>query len=162
MVSLLEELDFLPPVEGEFGKFRPQSSVEVFEQHGVRLVPLANFSRHVCGHVTHGLVASDVDLEEGDVITQDIYAGAGQCDITKGTLVGQATIDNANGIISITMYGDYYMNDLHLNIGEQLPSNLIANGNFNSNPSSWDPQTYTTSYDVLAGGYVIIHVSVWE
>jgi len=101
-------------------------------------------------------------LEEGDVITQDIYAGAGQCDITKGTLVGQATIDNANGIISITMYGDYYMNDLHLNIGEQLPSNLIANGNFNSNPSSWDPQTYTTSYDVLAGGYVIIHMSVWE
>jgi|GEM_PF-721274 len=69
-------------------------------------------------------------------ITRPIYAGAGQCDISKGTLVGSVTIDwvsSSAGIdvtVSYSMNAGYYVDATHTWIGDDLPANLIANGGF--------------------------------
>jgi hypothetical protein len=67
-------------------------------------------------------------LSEGDY-TYDIYAAAGQCDITKGTLVGQVTINYNAGTayIQINTNQGYTMNETHLYIGSEPLARDINN-----------------------------------
>jgi len=59
------------------------------------------------------------------VFTYDIYAGAGQCDTSKGALVGTLTLtyDGANAQVTFSMNPGYTMSETHLYIGnENLPT----------------------------------------
>lgn len=101
----------------------------------------------------------------GQVITETVYAGAGQCDVTKGTAVGTATLEyGSNGTltISIEYYSGYTMNNIHINIGDPLDitPNMTSNGNFNNNPVSvsYTTNTFSESYSLSGAVYVIIHM----
>jgi len=70
----------------------------------------------------------------------DIYAGAGQCDITKGTLVGMLLVDYSDGYVKITYDIDteYTLNETHLHIGTSLETRLPKlNGNFVTAPGQY-------------------------
>ncbi|MCI5146282.1 MAG: hypothetical protein D3923_12315 [Candidatus Electrothrix sp. AR3] len=53
------------------------------------------------------------------IITKDIYAGAGQNDLDKGTKVGTLLIDYIYPMINVSfmMSDDYTMNETHLYVG---------------------------------------------
>jgi hypothetical protein len=54
----------------------------------------------------------------------DIYAGAGQCDISKGTLVGLLTVDydGTTAVVTYNTCGGYTMTETHLYVGnDPLP-----------------------------------------
>jgi hypothetical protein len=105
--------------------------------------------------------------------TMDLYAAAGQCDVTKGALVGQAQVTYTNGSIDVTVstVSGVIMNVAHLYAGtDQLPTGnngtpTVAPGEY---PSIYDPgnefTTYTfTGIDVsnaVDGFYVILHADV--
>jgi hypothetical protein len=82
----------------------------------------------------------------------DIYAGAGQCDLSKGTLVGFLTVDYDGSTANVTFTMDgtnpdtglaYNMVETHLYIGSEiLPRN---NGEFTVAPGQ-----YPTIHDDLA------------
>lgn len=68
---------------------------------------------------------------EHDVTYYFIYAGAGQCDVSKGTFVGQLVIFN-NGDGTLTVYTDlepgYGLSEAHLYIGtDPLPKDNQGN-----------------------------------
>lgn len=66
---------------------------------------------------------SNGELIEG-TYSFEIYAGAGQCDLTKGTYVGDLTVVYSNGTATATyiMLPEYTMAETHLYIGnEPLP-----------------------------------------
>jgi hypothetical protein len=57
--------------------------------------------------------------------TFDIYAGAGQCDLSKGTLVGTLSVsyDGSTATVTYTMASGFTMDDTHLYVGADiLPS----------------------------------------
>ena len=61
-----------------------------------------------------------------DIYTFDIYAGAGQCDISKGRLVGTLTIDydGSTAIVIYSMDEGFTMKETHLYIdNDPLPIN---------------------------------------
>ncbi|MCM8567746.1 T9SS type A sorting domain-containing protein, partial [Gramella jeungdoensis] len=112
--------------------------------------------------------------EAGDY-TLDLYAGAGQCDITKGTLVGAVNIiDNEDGTIDVQFIADpgYAMSSVHLYVGcEPLPYKkkgnnyeyTVAPGQYPQNPNG--NIGYVTDYtieniDVNGDFYVIGHVDI--
>ncbi|WP_372643824.1 SdrD B-like domain-containing protein [Ancylomarina sp.] len=106
-------------------------------------------------------------IEPGQTITETIYGGAGQCDISKGTAVGTSTIEYAlDGTLTIDMayFSGYTMNNIHINIDSDDPTtitpNMNSNGNFNSNPTSvsYPTNTYTETYSMSGPLYVIIHM----
>jgi hypothetical protein len=76
----------------------------------------------------------------------DIYAGAGQSDISKGTLVGTLTVNyNADGTVDVSYdtNSPYYMDETHLYVGDEiLPRN--GNGDFTVAPGQ-----YPTIHDEL-------------
>ncbi|WP_224487878.1 hypothetical protein [Robertkochia flava] len=57
-------------------------------------------------------------LSEGEY-TFELYAGAGQCDIEKGTLVGHLTLNYSDGSASVTyeMLEGFTLSETHLYIG---------------------------------------------
>ena len=67
-------------------------------------------------------------LSEGSY-TFDIYAGAGQCSLTKGTLVGMLTVDYFGGSATVTYYmnGSYTMDETHLYIGNEILARDVNN-----------------------------------
>ncbi len=73
---------------------------------------------------------------ESGSITQPIYAGAGQCDTSKGTYIGTLTIEWVAGANEVTVTashqidGPYHVDTTHTWIDFDLPDNIIANGNF--------------------------------
>ncbi|TVZ59803.1 putative secreted protein (Por secretion system target) [Flavobacteriaceae bacterium MAR_2010_105] len=108
----------------------------------------------------------------GSPYTLQLYAGAGKCELSKGTNVGTATVDYSGGYITvnynITTPG-YAMNEAHVYIGcEPYPThngvNTVAPGQFNFNPGGLD---YVYNYQVgpiEASGdiYIIVHAVVCE
>ncbi|GAJ09027.1 unnamed protein product, partial [marine sediment metagenome] len=101
--------------------------------------------------------------------TFDIYAGAGQCDINKGTLVGTLTVDydGAEAIVTYNMYAGYTMDETHLYVGTD-PLPIKKNGGYTTAPGQYlyghnlDDAT-TDSYEVtgLSGDiYVVAHAVV--
>jgi len=89
----------------------------------------------------------------------DIYAGAGQCDITKGTLVGTLDVDYSGGICTVfyNIDADFTLDETHLFVGdEMLPR---KKGQFTTAPGQF-PYSGQSSYtiDGLSGDiYVVAH-----
>ncbi len=111
------------------------------------------------------------------VYDMPIYAGAGQCDITKGTLVGNLNV-NYNGstaVVTYTLNGNnpstglpYTLEEVHLYVGsEEFPRNkqnelTIAPGQYPKKASDLNGQTYTFTVNNLSGSvYVIAHAVVY-
>ena len=72
---------------------------------------------------------SNGGIPEGTVDSWPIYAGAGQCDITKGTLVGTLDIEYVGTTATITYNIDaaYTLEETHLHIGESKAKRLPLN-----------------------------------
>ena len=75
----------------------------------------------------------------------DIYAGAGQCDITKGTLVGLLTVDydGTTATVTYNTCGDYTMTETHLYVGIDI--------------LAWDNDPDDPGFTVAPGQYPYIH-----
>jgi hypothetical protein len=99
----------------------------------------------------------------------DIYAGAGQCDLSKGVLVGLLTVDYDGSTATVTYNtcGTYYMDEVHLYVGDEiLPRDV--NGDFTVAPGQYPytdddvaTNSYTFTIDGLSGDiYVVAHAVV--
>lgn len=102
--------------------------------------------------------------------TWDIYAGAGQSDISKGTLVGTLTVEynGSTATVWFDMDAPYYMDENHLYVGNEILARDV-NGNFTVAPGQ-----YPTIHDDLKGAtsdsyiieklsgdiYVVAHATV--
>ena len=91
----------------------------------------------------------------------DIYAGAGQCDITKGTLVGTLDVDYSGGTATVTynIDPDFTLDETHLYVGNEILAD--KNGNFTTAPGQF-PFSGQTSYtiDGLSGDIFVVAHSV--
>lgn len=109
--------------------------------------------------------------------TFPIYAGAGQCDISKGTLVGNLSVNyiGSSATVTYTLSGSnpatglpYSLEEVHLYVGSELfPRNkqgelTIAPGQYPKKASDLSGQTYTFTVSSLSGSvYVIAHAVVY-
>ena len=104
----------------------------------------------------------------------DIYTGAGQCDITKGTLVGLLTVDYDGSTATVTYNtcGNYTMTETHLYVGNEPlawdndpedPGYTVAPGSYPYIQGGLDNvQTYVYTVTGLSGDiYVVAHAVVW-
>ncbi len=100
--------------------------------------------------------------------TANLYAGAGQSDITKGTLVGTVTIDYSGSSATVTyaMRSGFYLTGTHLYVGNAiLPTN---NGSYTVAPGELGVQhglSYASSDSYIVTGlsgtiYVAAHADV--
>src|SRR5690606_12577009 len=65
-------------------------------------------------------------FETEGVYELDLYAGAGQCDLNSGELVGNVTVDYTDGFVTVTynIFEGYVMNEAQVYIGcSPYPSN---------------------------------------
>jgi len=110
----------------------------------------------------------------------DIYAGAAQCDLSKGTLVGTLTVAYSGGTATVTytMNTGYTMDETHLYVGNDIlakkctpPSSTncewtVAPGQFPYKHDGLPDNTTTDTYTVtgLSGDiFVVAHAVVcWE
>ena len=100
--------------------------------------------------------------------TFDLYAGAGQCDLEKGTLVGTLNVnyneDEGTADVEFTMLEGYVLNETHLYIGND-PYPTSSNGQITVAPGQFPYQheldnTAHDSYTIedLSGEiYIIAH-----
>jgi hypothetical protein len=102
--------------------------------------------------------------------TYDIYAGAGQCDINKGTLVGTLTTvyDGPTATVTYDIAAPYNLKESHLYVGSDV---LPINGNgFNTVAPGQYPQLHegldgASSDDYVFDGlsgevYIVAHATV--
>jgi hypothetical protein len=95
----------------------------------------------------------------------DIYAGAGQCDLSKGTLVGSLSVEYASGTATVTFNMTetdidtglpYTMVETHLYVGSEiLPTN---NGEFTVAPGQY-PTIHDELDNVTSDSYTISGLS---
>ncbi|WP_370480355.1 HYR-like domain-containing protein, partial [Tamlana flava] len=101
-----------------------------------------------------------------------LYAGAAQCDVSKGAHVGNVTVEYIDGMVTVT-YGDlapgYVMTEAHVYIGcEPYPqkngSDTVAPGQYPFNPSGIGTvQNYSVKVTDISGPiYVIAHAVTCE
>jgi hypothetical protein len=102
----------------------------------------------------------------------DIYAGAGQCDVSKGTLVGLLTVDydGSTAIVTYNTCGGYMMDEVHLYVGNDIlawddnpgdPGYTVAPGKFPYTDDDIATNSYTFTIDGLSGDiYVVAHAVV--
>jgi len=99
-----------------------------------------------------------------------IYAGAGQCNLSKGTLVGTLTVNYSGSTanVSYSINAPYYLTETHLYVGSEILARDV-NGDFTVAPGQYptihDPVSSgsTDSYTVsgLNGSiYVVAHATV--
>ncbi|UWX53941.1 hypothetical protein NYZ99_12630 [Maribacter litopenaei] len=107
------------------------------------------------------------------VYEMDLYAAAGQCDISKGALVGSVQVVYSGGSVSVTVstLGGYKMTEAQLYVGSNAVPAKPNNGNLTVAPGDYpyednisgDFVTHTFP-DVSAGDmdsfYVILHAEV--
>ncbi len=91
----------------------------------------------------------------------DIYAGAGQCDINKGTWVGTLDVDYSAGTVIVTynIDPDFTLDETHLFIGENGEMLPRKTGEYTTAPGQF-PYSGQSSYtiDGLSGDiYVVAH-----
>ena len=102
----------------------------------------------------------------------DVYAAAGQCDISKGALVGNVVVNYENGLVDVTIsvFSGYKMEVAQLYVGsDPIPSGnngslTVAPGQYPyQDDESGDFYSYTFE-DISAGDmdsfYVILHANV--
>lgn len=103
--------------------------------------------------------------------TFDLYAGAGQCDLSKGVLVGKVIVDydGSTAVVTFNTCGNYTMSETHLYVGNDiLPKNnngefTVAPGQF-GNQHYFQPKVKLDSYTItgLQGEiYVMAHAVVF-
>lgn len=95
-----------------------------------------------------------------------IYAGAGQCDISKGTLVGQLTVSYSSGsaVVTYQMNGSnpqtgmpYVLDEVHLYVGtEAFPRN--RQGEFTIAPGQF-PYTATSLNNAISYSFTVTNLS---
>lgn len=92
------------------------------------------------------------------VYTWDIYAGAGQSDITKGTLVGELYVyyDGFTAQIDYQMFSPYLLTETHLYVGSDLLA--LNNGLFTVAPGQY-PYIHGDLDGVASDSYVISDLS---
>lgn len=109
-------------------------------------------------------------------LTYDIYAGAGQCDLNKGTPVGELIVNYSNGTLTVTykmtesgFTGSLYtLTETHLYAGsEPYASNkgngkpTVAPGQYGNKENHNDITEYTYEINGLSGDiYFIAHAVV--
>jgi len=111
-----------------------------------------------------------------------LYAGAGQNDISKGTLVGNVSVNYAGGCVNVTYIVDegYYLGETHLWVGN-LPLPKVSRGRhgmvytdapgqfpygvdygFNStDPGTWETEWSWSGCGFSGNIYVAAHGVVW-
>lgn len=109
----------------------------------------------------------------GATATYNIYAGAGLNYISKGYLIGNVTytwdpiLQEATASVSIS--NNFYVNSYHIHIGDSLPGNVAAPGQYSGCIDSFDyPQSlysFTCVVDNIAdfnadGIWFITHIGV--
>lgn len=95
-------------------------------------------------------------LEDGDSATYDVYAGAGQCDLNKGELVGTVDVTYLNGEVEVTYNIDssYNVEETHVYAGtEMFPTNkkgkpTVAPGQY-ENLGGFDGPVYVIAHAVV-------------
>jgi hypothetical protein len=102
--------------------------------------------------------------------TFDIYAGAAQCNISKGKKVGFLTVsyNGSKAVVSYHMYSGYTMDETHLYVGcNPLPSKngsyTVAPGQYPYSHDLHDASTDTYTVTVSCGSgkiYIIAHAVV--
>lgn len=95
---------------------------------------------------------------EGDY-TLDLYAGAGQCDITKGTLVGTVTMSYHSGtaVVTYNLVAPYTLGNTHLYVGNNpLYPKAVAPG---QSPYTGGGASYTIN-GLTGNVYIIAHAEV--
>ncbi len=105
----------------------------------------------------------------------DIYAGAGQCELTNGTLVGDVTVvyDAVTGDVTVTynMDSGWGLHETNLYVGcEVLPRNVnnlytvapSQYGNIHEELEGASTDTYTINVTCASGIYVVAHAVVCE
>jgi hypothetical protein len=99
----------------------------------------------------------------------DIYAGAGQCDLSKGTLVGLLTLDydGATATVTYNTCGTYTMDEAHVYVGNEILARDV-NGDYTVAPGQYPvvaddldgATTYSTSFSVTGDIYIVAHAVV--
>ncbi|MEZ5196180.1 MAG: hypothetical protein R2764_07225 [Bacteroidales bacterium] len=88
----------------------------------------------------------------------EIYAGAGQCEIGKGTLVGTLDVDYSGGMVNVVYNIDpnFTLNETHLFIGDDY---LPKKGNKYKTAPGQYPYSGESSYSIPATGpiYIVAH-----
>ncbi|MHC4852665.1 MAG: hypothetical protein ACYTF5_11655 [Planctomycetota bacterium] len=102
----------------------------------------------------------------------DIYAGAGQSDISKGTRVGTLTVvyNGSTAVVTYTMFTGFTLQEVHLYVGsEKLPRDkkdntvyTVAPGQYpNKNDTLADVSSYQFTVNNLSGEvHVVAHAVV--
>ena len=96
-----------------------------------------------------------VELPGPGTYTFDIYAGAGQCDLSKGTLVGTAEVNYSGGTVSVDydINDGFGINEVHTYAGKDpVPSNPN-----NNNKPTVAPGQYTIGTGLSEEINVILH-----
>ena len=76
-------------------------------------------------------------LSEGSY-TFDLYAGAGQCDLSKGVHAGYVDVEYDDGTVTVTyaLFDDYYTSETHLYIGTDMVP-MTKKGKFTVAPGQY-------------------------
>ncbi|MEO2062210.1 MAG: T9SS type A sorting domain-containing protein [Christiangramia sp.] len=127
---------------------------------------------------TNFMETSDFTEENGYTITLDLYAGAGQCDTSKGELAGYVEVYYNEGSVNISYHtvAGYWIEGVHTYVGEEPymwhqkgkknpPEYTVAPGQypFNSNGSldyNYDTSVSPITLGGVEGFYVIAHADV--
>ncbi|WP_167606812.1 T9SS type A sorting domain-containing protein, partial [Maribellus sediminis] len=97
--------------------------------------------------------------------TLPLYAGAAQCDVDKGMLVGMVEITYSGGTLTVhyVMDDPHYLSEVHVNVGcEMFPSmkngkETVAPGQFTYGESGLDKVTeYTVEFSEIYGNFWVI------
>ena len=107
-------------------------------------------------------------LSPGTNQTYELYAGAGQCDTGKGTLVGTVTVDydGATATVTTTLDAPYTMKDNHVYVGNDILARdnrgffTVAPGKYPSVNDNPDSMTETVSFPASGQIYVVSHATV--
>jgi hypothetical protein len=106
-----------------------------------------------------------------DPVTETLYAGAGQCDITKGTAVGTVIITYNEGTVTVqyVMKAGYSLSEVHIYVGCDPYPNIngtktVAPGQYTFNGGSLDNVTgMTVNFTNVSGDvYIITHAVACE
>jgi hypothetical protein len=78
------------------------------------------------------------EMGEGEEMEFDLYAGAGQCNINAGTLVGNLTLSYFDGTVTVEyqLNDDFTFDETHLYIGEN-PFPMKNNGQYTVAPGQY-------------------------
>ena len=89
------------------------------------------------------------------VYVHDIYAGAGQCDLSKGTLVGtmEVNYNGVNAIVTYSMNAPYVMDETQLYVGNEILARDV-NGEFTVAPGQY-PYIHDSLGGVTSDSYTV-------